>query len=185
VRVPASRSCLEDRIGRKAKRCGSDSRLGAAFDAMGAWTGTPENAGSRCVPPCSAATQYVFPLTALLNLDWQHSADEKAIPEKDLADGWERYVWPLLQDIRPRLVCPFTKNVWDNVIGTVASHRIEFPTSPFLDSLAPRQPVVFQLPGCDFPSMLLKPHNHPSRPITTDQIAEVGRACQWFVRASA
>ncbi len=49
--------------------------------------------------------QYVRTVTALLNLDSRHAPDQKRVPDKDLLNGFVRYVWPLLSELRPRLVC--------------------------------------------------------------------------------
>jgi hypothetical protein len=142
----------------------------------------------RWISLCSAmlgGDRYAFALTAVLDLDWRHSAQEEAVEREHRAEGWVRYVWPLLPELRPRLVAPLTNGVWNTVFNTINQYRIPFPPYPFLESLA-REPCFFRLPGCDFPSMLVKPHNHPSRHFLLPRhIAAVGKACQWFLRASA
>ena len=122
------------------------------------------------------AERYVSSLTALLDLDWRHSASAKDIPPEELKSGFVNYVWPLLGELRPRIVCALTKSVWDTIIPKIEPLRVSFPVYPDRHTL-PREPVIFRLPGCDFVSLLIKPHNHPSRPLSNDQISQVGKAC--------
>ena len=123
-------------------------------------------------------SQYVGTLTALLNLDWRHSTSERAIPDEHLEDGLTNFVWPLLAELRPRLVCALTNRVWKTILPNVDRLRVSFPPCPVP---IPRAPVVFRLAGCAFPTMLVKPYNHPSRPQSKQQIAELGKACSWFL----
>lgn len=128
------------------------------------------------------AEQYVPALTALLNLDWRHSTSESAIPQDHLETGFTRYVWPLLQLLQPRIVCPLTNRVWDIIAPRIENFRVSFvPCSTVLT----RQPIFFQLPDSDFVTMLVKPHNHPSRALSYDQISQVGEACTWFLNQRA
>jgi len=122
--------------------------------------------------------RYVGTLTALLNLDWRNSTSEKGIPESDLRAGFVDYVWPLLAKIRPRLVCPLTNRVRSIMLPEVEARRIAFPPCPVHLS---REPIVFRLDGSPFLSFFVKPHNHPSRPQTRQQISDVGQACRWFL----
>lgn len=69
-------------------------------------------------------------MTALLNLDWRNSADERAIPIADLEAGWDEHILPLLSTVRPRIVCALTNRVW-NVVAPVAERtRIALPDLP-------------------------------------------------------
>jgi hypothetical protein len=70
---------------------------------------------------------YVSSLTALLNLDWRHSANEKVIPTEELISGLNNYVWPLLGELRPGIVCALTNRVWDTIIPKVKPLRVSFP----------------------------------------------------------
>ena len=123
--------------------------------------------------------KYVGTMTALLNLDWRHSVNEKEIPEEDLLNGLSQYVWPLLVELRPRLVCPLTKRVWKIIAHEIEALRVPFPSCPFP---LRREPIVFKLPECAFPSILVKPDNHPSRALSYKEITVVGKACQWFLK---
>jgi hypothetical protein len=121
-------------------------------------------------------------MTALLNLDWRHSTSEKATPMQHLESGLKQYVWPLLQELRPRIICPLTNRVWKTVVPLMAQFRIPFPECP-----VPlwRPPIVLRLPATAFTTMLIKPHNHPSRPfLNNDQMADLGKACRWFLGVS-
>ena len=91
--------------------------------------------------------RYVPALTALLNLDWRHSTSESAIPHDHLETGFVRYVWPLLQLLQPRIVCPLTNRVWDIIAPRLDSLRVSFAPCP---TVLPRQPIFFRLPSCDF-----------------------------------
>ena len=48
--------------------------------------------------------KYVGGLTAVLNLDYRNAVDEKAIPQEALDRGLREHVWPLLTEMKPRLV---------------------------------------------------------------------------------
>lgn len=129
--------------------------------------------------------RYVSSLTALLDLDWRHSVGEKHIPTAELHSGLVNYVWPLLGELRPRIVCALTNRVWETIIPKIEPLRVSFPVYPDRDALR-REPVIFRLPGCDFHTLLIKPHNHPSyHYLTADMISRVGKACQWFLRQAA
>lgn len=117
-------------------------------------------------------------LTALLNLDWRHSTNERLIPDESLRGGWTDHIWPLLPQVRPRIVCALTNRTWNIVVPTIESLQIPMAECPF--KLA-RNPIRFRIPGCNFSTWLVKPHNHPSRPLSNEQIDELGRACQWFL----
>jgi hypothetical protein len=123
--------------------------------------------------------EYVSALTALLNLDWCNSTKEKNIPDSALKDGFIDHVWPLLEKMRPRLVCPLTNRVWKTMLPEIEPLRVvNFEPCPVT---LPRQPIVFRFVEADFMSFFIKPHNHPSRALSNDQIDDVGRACQWFL----
>lgn len=126
---------------------------------------------------------YVSSVTALLNLDWRHAANEKDIPTEELISGLNSYVWPLLNELRPRIVCALTNRVWDTIIPKVKPLRVPFPFCPVP---LPREPIIFRLPGCDFNTLFIKPHNHPSRHfLSNDMISQVGKACQWFLKQAS
>jgi hypothetical protein len=124
------------------------------------------------------AEKYVPALTSLLNLDWRHSTSEKNVPEQDMLNGFTQCVWPLLAEVRPRLVCPLTNRVWDIVLRQAEKHRVPFEPCPIG---LPRAPVFVTLPGSESVTMLIKPHTHPSRALSYAQIAELGKACRWFL----
>ncbi len=138
----------------------------------GAWT--------RLCAEMLGGDQYVRALSALLNLDWRHTSREKDIPDADLSAGLERDIWPLLPVLRPRLVAALTNRVWKTVLPLVENLRIAYPPCPVA---LRRDPVVFRLSKSAFPSMLLKVQ-HPSRFLSYAQIAEVGRACKWFLESA-
>jgi hypothetical protein len=105
---------------------------------------------NRWIRLCAAmlgSEQYVSSLTALLDLDWRHSASEKNIPPEELKSGFVNYIWPLLGELRPRIVCALTNNVWDTIISKVDPLRVSFPSSPVLLTYngvqIRRQPVMF------------------------------------------
>jgi hypothetical protein len=130
---------------------------------------------------------YVTSMTALLNLDWRHSSSESSIPQQDLVAGFTDYIWPLLNRLRPRMICVFSNRTWDIVFPQIIRYHTRSPRFPF--SLADSRgikpssdPVVFELPDCDFPTLLIKPHRHPSRALSYEQISIIGRACQQFLR---
>ena len=125
--------------------------------------------------------KYVTTLTALLNLDWRHASSEKGIPTEGLLDGLNLHVWPALTNLRPRLVCPLTNRVWETVLPTIEALSVPFAKCPIP---LRKEPVVFRFPGCEFSTMLVKPHNHPSRPFSNEQKKVLGQACQWFLRES-
>ncbi len=117
-------------------------------------------------------------LTALLNLAPGHATDERSIPRVDLQEGWRRRVRPLLPDVRPRIVCALTNAVWETI-----SNDVDIVSGPQADcpiALA-RDPIHFRVEGCSFPSILVKPHNHPSRFLRNEQIESLGRACAWLL----
>ncbi len=141
-----------------------------------------DNRQARWVALCASmlgGDRYVSSLTALLNLDWRNSTEQKDVPQRDIVAGLNRYVWPLLGRIRPRIVCPLTDRVWDCVAEKVESLRVAFQSCPV--SL-PRTPIVFQFSDCDFLTLLVKPRNHRSRALSYTEISEVGKACAWFLR---
>lgn len=117
-------------------------------------------------------------LTALLNLDWRHSANEKDISREALVEGLEGCIWPLLSVVRPRILCALTNRVWKTVLPKVEPLRVAFKPCPVI---LPREPIVFRLPGCDFPTFFIKPHNHPSRFLSNEQMAALGEATRWFL----
>ena len=120
---------------------------------------------------------YISSTVALLNLDWSHHPSESAIPQEHLTSGFTEYVWPLLTQLRPRIICPLTRRVWDTIMPEIYQRRVSFPDCPI--SL-PRAPIFLRLPDCAFVTMLIKPHNHPSRALSYEQISVIGQACTWF-----
>jgi hypothetical protein len=134
---------------------------------------------------CSAmlgSESHALALTAVLNLDWRHSTDERSIPLSDLTAGLEQHVWPLLTALRPRIVCALTNRVWETMVTRVRPLQVSLADCPVPLT---RPPVVFKLPGCDFDTILIKSHNHPSRVLSYAQIADLGRVCSWFLGSGA
>src|SRR5437867_9867026 len=127
--------------------------------------------------------EYVDSMTALLNLDSRHSTAEEVIPSEHLESGLQQYVWPLLQELPPRIVCPLTNRVWTTVAPLIAPLQIPFAACPIPLSCPP---IIFRLPATTFTTILIKPHNHPSCPfMSNDQMADLGKACRWFLGDSA
>jgi len=129
---------------------------------------------------------YVPRMTSLMNLDWQHSTEENKIPPQYLVEGFKDYVWPLLNYVRPRIICVLTNRVWDTIIPRIEQcHPLNFEVPlPLTDRKGrppTRLPLVFQLPNYEFQTLLIKPHNHPSRGLSYDQCSIIGRACQYFL----
>jgi hypothetical protein len=123
---------------------------------------------------------YVSSLTAVLNLDWRNSSNERDIPQNALLAGLTNYVWPLLKVVQPRIVCALTNRVWNTMNAKIEECRVPFPKCPIM---LPRVPIVFRLPSSNFPSIFIKSHNHPSRSwLTYDQISVLGDACSWFLK---
>lgn len=135
------------------------------------------------------ADRYVSAMTALLNLDWRNSSSEMAIHQADLSSGLTNYIWPLLQQLRPRIICVLSNRTWDTIypeIEQCGAVALKLPFS-LRDSHAiepSRQPVVFHLPACEFQTLLVKPHRHPSRALSYEQISLIGRACQQFLQVT-
>lgn len=124
--------------------------------------------------------QYVGTLTALLNLARGSFANAQDVPRERLQEG-VKHVWPLLADIRPRLVAPLTNAVWDVMEPQVTAHAVPFARCP-VPLTRKRTPIVFRFDGAPFLSLFIKPHNHPSRHFLTNaKIADLGKACQWFL----
>ena len=159
-----------DRPHRSVMRIGPDVM---SYLRPGAWT--------RLCADMLGGGQYVRALSALLNLDWRHTSREGDIPDADLSAGLERDIWPLLPVLRPRLVAALTNRVWKTVLPLVENLRVPYPPCPVV---LPRAPVVFRLSKSAPPSILLKVHNHPSRFLSYAQIAELGRACKWFLESA-
>jgi hypothetical protein len=149
------------------------------------WGDQRKTRWTRLCAEMLGSEKYVSSLTALMDLDWRHSASEKVIPPEELNSGFVNYVWPLLGEVQPRIVCALTNSVWNTIIPEIQSLQVSFPVYPDKHTL-PREPVVFRLPGCDFNTLFIKPHNHPSRHFLTDEmISQVGKACQWFLKQGA
>jgi hypothetical protein len=160
-----------DRPSGKAMRLGADAMN---FD----WGDHRKARWTRLCAEILGGEHYARSLTALLNLNWRHSTDEKAIPKPDLVTGWDRHILPLLADVRPRVVCALTNRVWDTVKPTAERARVALPDCPI--QLA-REPIAFKIRECDFATLLVKSHNHPSRFLRNDQMAALGQACSWFL----
>lgn len=130
--------------------------------------------------------QYTAALTALVNLDWSHEPDEKKVPQAHLVSGFHDHIWKLLVQLRPRIICALSRRVWDTVAPEVRQFEVAcFPKCP-VEPIEPRLrlrvvPMIVRIPGCDFDTMLIKPHNHPSRPyLGTRQIAVLAQVSSWF-----
>ena len=137
---------------------------------------------ARWIRLCSemlGSEQYVSTMTSLLNLDWQHSTSEKEIPDEYLSNGFSKYIWPLLCKLQPRIVSPLTNRVWNTVLPKIEEYRVQFTRCPV--SL-PHEPIFFKFPESDFCTMLIKPHNHPSRFLSYNEIAKIAKACRWFLK---
>ena len=123
--------------------------------------------------------QYVGTLTALLNLATGSFANERDVPRERLQAGFVERVWPLLADIRPRLVVALTNRVWKVMNPEIEKRAVPFATCPVPLT---RTPIIFRLDGSPFLSFFIKTHNHPSRHFLTDaKIADLGKACRWFL----
>jgi hypothetical protein len=95
---------------------------------------------------------YVPAMTSLMNLDWQHSTEERKIPPQYLVLGFKDCVWPLLNCVRPRIICVLINRVWDTIIRQIE----ECHSSPFqaplsladlTGKLPSRRPLIFRLPS--------------------------------------
>jgi len=131
--------------------------------------------------------QYITSMTALLNLDWRHSSSESDIPQADLIAGLTDYIWPLLYELGPRIVCVLSNRTWDTVYPQITQCEgvplnLPFPLTDSRGIKPSRQPLAFRLPDCDFQTLLIKPHRHPSRALSYEQISIIGRACQQFLQ---
>ncbi len=130
--------------------------------------------------------QYTATLTALVNLDWSHEPDERKVPQAHLVSGFHDHIWKLLVQLRPRIICALTRRVWDTVTPEVRQFEMaDFPKCPIAPSeprlRLPVAPMFIRIPGCDFVTMLIKPHNHPSRPyLGVRHIAVLGQVSSWF-----
>ena len=134
---------------------------------------------SRLCAEMLGGEHYVTSMTALLNLDWRNSSSERDIPKADLISGFRDYIWPLLNKLRPRIICALTRRVWDTAAPELEQHRVPFPECPITLPLAP---IIFRLPKSDFPTMLIKSHNHPSRALSYAHISILGQVCTWFLK---
>jgi hypothetical protein len=117
-------------------------------------------------------------LTAIWNLDWRHSTNEKDIPYEHLQEGWAEHLAPLLTQVRPRIVLALTNRVWNVVSEALDGKSESLARCP---ARLTREPTVIRIDGCRFPTLFLKAHNHPSRFLSYEQIGEIGRACRWFL----
>ncbi len=131
-------------------------------------------------------TNYIASMTALLNLDWRHSTDEREIPQKDLDTGFSDYVWPLLRVLRPRVICALTDRVWGTILQQIAMcdaspFNLPFPLTDSKGYRPTRNPLVFRFPNCDFQTILVKPHRHPSRALSYEQCFIIGHVCRTFL----
>ncbi|MEQ1908034.1 MAG: hypothetical protein ABMA15_04385 [Vicinamibacterales bacterium] len=171
--------------GRPAKGGGNRPKgwaMGLGAEAMNFdWGDHRKARWTRLCAEMLGGEPYVRAMTALLNLDWRNSTDEKAIPIADLEAGWDEHILPLLSTVRPRIVCALTNRVWNVVAPAAERTRMAFPACPV--ELA-REPIAFRISGCRFPTLLVKPHNHPSRFLSNDQMADLGKACSWFINVS-
>lgn len=83
----------------------------------------------------------------------------------------------MLPEVQPRIVCALTNRAWDTIVHGLGPGAREI--RPCRYKLA-RVPIAFRIPGCEFTSVLVKPHNHPSRFLSNTQIDLLGRACEWL-----
>lgn len=135
---------------------------------------------------------YAKTLTALLNLDWSNSASEATIPTKYLANGFRDFIWPLLQEVRPRILCPLSDKVWSTIHGEIQKcNPTEFLTKESLASLKGKKPrtptkspLVFRFPSSDFETLLIKPHMHPSRGLSKEETVIINNVCAKFLEGS-
>ena len=135
-------------------------------------------------------TDYISSMTALLNLDWMHSTDERKIPQEDLDAGFRDYIWPLLTVLRPRVVCALTNRVWGTILPqimtcAVSPFKLAFSLADSKDHKPSRDPLIFHFPNCAFPTLLVKPHRHPSRALSYEQCDIIGRVCEMFLNQPA
>ncbi len=146
------------------------------------WGDRPRPRWAKLCAEILGGESYANTLTALLNLDWRHSTSEKSIPQVDLTHGWNERVLPLLLKVRPGIVCALTNRVWDIVEPWAQRRSVVLPRCPV--PLA-REPIGFTIDGCEFPTFLVKSHNHPSRGLSNEHIVDLGRACQWLLNEVA
>jgi hypothetical protein len=159
------------------------------FDLFGHWKASArKTAWSRLCSEILGIDEYEY-LTAILNLDWRHSTDQNEVSKGDLVRGFERYIWPLLPRLHPRILCPLSNPVWDTINPTLTDYRVQFSKCPInlTDSRGNRptqEPFVAKLPGCEALTLILKPHRHPSRALSREQMQILGKVAAWFFRAT-
>jgi hypothetical protein len=113
--------------------------------------------------------QYVQPMTADFNLDWGHEGNQRNVAQDYLGAGLD-IIWPLLKTVKPRIVMPLTRTVCELVITKIPGAA--------LPKVA--QPLRFKIGDCE--SLLLRPHNHPSRHfLTPAHIEQLGAISQEFL----
>jgi hypothetical protein len=131
--------------------------------------------------------RYITSMTALLNLDWRHSCRERDIPQADLIAGFTDYIWPLLNELQPRIISVLSNRTWNTVSPQITEGggmplNLPFPLTDSRGINPSRHALVFQLPDCYFRTLLIKPHRHPSRALSYEQVSIIGRACQQFLQ---
>ena len=131
--------------------------------------------------------KYISTLAAQINLDWSHSPDERNVHQRDLEGGFEEHIWPLFPLLQPRIICALTNRVWDIFFPQISAKPFNLPFT-LTDSKGvnpSRHPHIFRFPNCDFDTLLLKPHRHPSRALSYEQCSIIGRVSATFLNESA
>jgi hypothetical protein len=103
-------------------------------------------------------------LTALWNLDWGHYPNATQIPPANLTLGIA-VIRDLITQVRPRIIVMLTNKVADTLLGAWSAERIVM--NP-VESRLSYTPHEARFPQVDFPTLLIKPPNHPSRHFLTD-----------------
>jgi hypothetical protein len=104
--------------------------------------------------------KYVTALTALFNLDWSHSGDQKALSKEKLQVGWNDHIWPLTKKVKPVILCPLTNQVW-NIMQSEVEQLPIIKRPEFHFDVAKKKPFCFQFMDAAYPSFFIKPANHP------------------------
>jgi hypothetical protein len=119
---------------------------------------------AKLITACVGSEPVARHLTALWNLDWGHEPNERNVPPEFLSAGLED-ILSLIAQARPRLVVPLSNRVAQVIrAGLVARNVTLNPVASHLTF--PAYEVSF--PRIGFPSVVIKPPNHPSRHFLTD-----------------